>query len=42
MAPNIEIYYNSTSESSNLFYSYYLEILNQYESNISNKFDISK
>ena len=42
MAPNIEIYYNSTSESSNLFYSYYLEILNQYESNISNKFDINR
>lgn len=42
IAPNIEIYYNSTSESSNLLYNYYLEVLNQYESNISNKFDINR
>lgn len=39
--PKVEIYYNSSKESSAFIYSYYTEVLNSFESTISNKFDIN-
>lgn len=40
-APQIEIYYDSSSMESSNIYAYYSGILNAYESTISNKFDIN-
>ena len=40
-APKIDIYYNSTNNESSAIYSYYVGMLTQYESAISNKFDIN-
>lgn len=40
-APNVEIYYNSTASDSSKIYSIYTEILNSYETNMANKFDIN-
>ena len=42
VAPSIEIYYNSTSMSSSTIYSYYITVLDTFESSLSNKFDINK
>ena len=39
--PEVEVYYNSTSESSNLIYNYYINALNIIESNLTNKFDVN-
>ena len=39
--PEIEIYYNSTSEGSSLLYSYYVNSLNVIESSLTNKFDVN-
>ncbi len=39
--PKVEIYYNSSAESSAIIYSYYTECLDEFESTISNKFDIN-
>ncbi len=39
--PKVEIYYNSSSESSAYIYSYYTSALDTIESAISNKFDIN-
>jgi sodium transport system permease protein len=40
-APNIAIYYNSTSSNSETAYRVALELLNQYESTMANKFDVN-
>jgi sodium transport system permease protein len=40
-APNIAIYYNSTSTKSETAYRVVLELLNQYESTMANKFDVN-
>lgn len=40
-APQIEIYYNSTSDGSGVFYQYYIAALNSVESQLINKFDIN-
>lgn len=40
-APNVEMYYNSTSDASSLIYSYYKGCLESFETVISNKFDIN-
>lgn len=40
-APNIDIYYNSAKESSQLIYTLYTEALNSYEAVLANKFDIN-
>lgn len=40
-APQVEIYYNSTSNASNIFYTYYTQALTNFESQLSNKFDIN-
>jgi len=39
--PQVEIYFNSTSNESSEIYSYYMTSLNQIESNLSNRFDIN-
>lgn len=41
-APQIEIFYNASSNESSSIYSYYASMLLAYESNISNKFDINR
>ena len=41
LAPNIEIYYNSASNNSIMAYSNVTALLDQYESSMSNKFDIN-
>lgn len=41
-APQIEIFYNASSNESSSIYSYYTSMLLAYESNISNKFDINR
>ena len=41
-APNVEIYYNSTNEGSNGAYMMLSGILEQYEDNMSNKFDVNR
>lgn len=41
-APNIELYYNSVSNSGSALYNRLIEILNNYESSMSNKFDINR
>lgn len=40
-APNIEVFYNSTETHSQAAYTAFTEILNQYESAMTNKFDIN-
>jgi sodium transport system permease protein len=40
-APAIEIYYNSSTNNSSSTYSYFTALLNNYESVLSNKFDIN-
>ena len=40
-APNVEIYYNSSDETSSQFYSYMTTSLQAFESVIANKFDIN-
>lgn len=40
-APNIEIYFNSSDITSQTFYAMYTELLNAFETKISNKFDIN-
>jgi sodium transport system permease protein len=40
-APAIEIYYNSSTNNSSSTYSYFTALLNNYESMLSNKFDIN-
>lgn len=42
VAPQIQAYYNSTSEASMSFYNYYTSGLNQIEASLINKFDINK
>ena len=42
IAPEVEIYYNSTSNGSTLIYSYYVGVLDSIESSLSNKFDINR
>ena len=39
--PQIEIYYNSGKEESELIYQYYVSCLNDYEAKLTNKFDIN-
>lgn len=41
-APQVEIYYNSASTASQQAYSLMLETLDQYESSLSNRFDINR
>ena len=41
-APQVEIFYNASSNESSSIYSYYTSMLLAYESNISNKFDINR
>lgn len=41
-APQVEIFYNASSNESSSIYSYYASMLLAYESNISNKFDINR
>lgn len=41
-APEIQIFYNSTSNESSAIYSYYVSIFDYYESQLSNKFDINR
>jgi len=41
-APNVEIYYNSTNNASNLVYKTLTEYLNNYENQRSNLFDINR
>lgn len=41
-APQIEIFYNASSNESSSIYSYYASMLLAFESNISNKFDINR
>ena len=41
-APNIEIYYNSSSTTSDAAYGLITDMLNSYKYNISNKFDINR
>lgn len=41
-APQVEIFYNASSNESSSIYSYYTSMLLDYESNISNKFDINR
>lgn len=41
-APNVKIYYNSASTESSQAFTQMSELLNQYESSISNKFDINQ
>lgn len=40
-APNVEIYYNSTETESANIWSILMEMLNQYEASMANKFDIN-
>ncbi len=40
-APNVEIYYNSSSKSSSATYQNMINLLNDYEYSISNKFDVN-
>ena len=40
-APDVEIYYNSSNDASNVVFSYYVGCLNSFESTISNKFDVN-
>ena len=40
-APEVELYYNSTSTNSSTAYGMMTEILNQYESAMANKFDVN-
>lgn len=40
-APQIAIYYNSINEASSLIYTYTIEVLNNYEAMMTNKFDIN-
>lgn len=40
-APNVEIYYNSSSKGSSTAYQNMINLLNDYEYSISNKFDIN-
>ncbi len=42
LAPEIDMYYNSAKTESSSAYNYYRTVLNQYESNLSNKFDINR
>lgn len=41
LPPQIEIYYNSGKEESELIYQYYVDCLNNYEAKLTNKFDIN-
>ncbi|MGE4320453.1 MAG: ABC transporter permease [Acholeplasmataceae bacterium] len=41
-APEIQIFYNSTSNESSTIYSYYVSVFDYYESQLSNKFDINR
>ena len=41
VAPAIGIYYNSTEENSVAMYSYYIAVLDAYESALTNKFDVN-
>ncbi len=41
-APEIQIFYNSTSNESSAIYSYYVSVFDYYESQLSNKFDINR
>lgn len=41
MAPNVDIYYNTTSETSSVAYTSVIAILDGLEASISNKFDIN-
>ncbi len=40
-APNIDIYFNSAKEASQMMYTFYTQALNTYESVLANKFDIN-
>lgn len=40
-APNVEVYYNSSSKSSSATYQNMINLLNDYEYSISNKFDVN-
>ena len=40
-APNVEIYYNSTSTDSTTAYTYMVTLLDVYESSMTNKFDVN-
>ena len=40
-APNVEMYFNSTAKDSYKIYSIYNEVLNSFETSMSNKFDIN-
>ena len=40
-APQVEIYYNSTSDGSGIFYQYYVAALTSIESQLTNKFDVN-
>lgn len=40
-APNVEIYYNSTANDSSKIYNIYIQLLDSYETNLANKFDIN-
>ena len=41
-APNIEVYYDSSNTASSLAYSTFVDILDNFESQLSNKFDVNK
>ncbi len=40
-APDIDMYYNSAKNESSFIYDYYKAILNQYETSMTNRFDIN-
>lgn len=40
-APEVKMYYNSTSDASLAFYQYYSSVLNTFESTLTNRFDIN-
>ncbi|MFA6801317.1 MAG: ABC transporter permease [Acholeplasmataceae bacterium] len=41
LAPQIEIFYNSTSNESSAIYSYYVSLFSSYESQLTNAFDMN-
>lgn len=42
IAPNIEIFYNSTKTEAQTFYNLYMAVLENYENTLANSFDINK